>query len=136
MGVTTDDVTIGYVGGGSRHWARTLMTDLAQQSALDGTVRLYDIDHESARQNARLGTLLQRHADAHSEWTYTAVETLAEALTGGTHSPGFATEWLYEDGSGEMSSTDTSMSRKALIGAIMGCSARFSCRSTLGKFSV
>jgi alpha-galactosidase len=82
MATDTDDLTIGYVGGGSRGWARTMMNDLAQQSTLHGEVRLYDVDHESAQQNADIGALIQSQDGAESEWTYTAVESLGEALSG------------------------------------------------------
>ena len=34
------DLQIAYVGGGSRAWAWTFMTDLAQESSLSGTIRL------------------------------------------------------------------------------------------------
>ena len=40
---------IAYVGGGSRAWAWTFMTDLAMDASLSGTIRLYDIDAEAAR---------------------------------------------------------------------------------------
>lgn len=40
------DLKIAYIGGGSRGWAWGLMTDLAKEEALSGTVSLYDIDQE------------------------------------------------------------------------------------------
>lgn len=48
------DLTLAYVGGGSREWAPKLVQDLAL-SDLDGEVRLYDVDRESAERNARFG---------------------------------------------------------------------------------
>ena len=33
------DVQIAYIGGGSRGWARTFMTDLAMEPRLGGTIR-------------------------------------------------------------------------------------------------
>ena len=38
------DLQIAYIGGGSRGWAWTFMTDLAMDEELSGTIRLYDID--------------------------------------------------------------------------------------------
>lgn len=75
-------IQIAYVGGGSRGWARTLMNDLALEESLCGTVRLYDIDYESALMNEKIGNLYNQAADAVSHWEYTAVKTLNEALTG------------------------------------------------------
>ena len=43
-----EDVKIAYIGGGSRGWAWKLMTDLAKEEILSGTVCLYDIDKEAA----------------------------------------------------------------------------------------
>ena len=44
------DLRIAYIGGGSRGWAWTFMRDLALELALGGTIVLYDIDKEAARQ--------------------------------------------------------------------------------------
>ncbi|TCW31301.1 glycosyl hydrolase family 4, partial [Thermohydrogenium kirishiense] len=38
------DLNIAYIGGGSRGWAWNLMTDLAKEENISGTVKLYDID--------------------------------------------------------------------------------------------
>ncbi|MFC7138756.1 glycoside hydrolase family 4 [Halosimplex aquaticum] len=73
-------VKIGYVGGGSRSWATTLMNDLAQTTDLAGEVALYDVDRESARTNAELGEWIQRHDEAVGDWKYTVAETLSDAL--------------------------------------------------------
>ncbi|MBE6110342.1 MAG: alpha-glucosidase/alpha-galactosidase, partial [Erysipelotrichaceae bacterium] len=48
---TVKDIQIAYIGGGSRGWAWTFMTDLANEEQLSGTIRLYDIDHEAAKRN-------------------------------------------------------------------------------------
>ena len=45
------DVQIAYIGGGSRGWAWTFMTDLALEPDMSGTIRLYDIDREAAEAN-------------------------------------------------------------------------------------
>ena len=46
------DVTIAYIGGGSRGWAWTFMTDLAREERMSGTIRLYDIDRKASENNA------------------------------------------------------------------------------------
>ena len=46
-------LNIAYIGGGSRGWAWGFMTDIACDEQISGTVRLYDIDHETAQQNYR-----------------------------------------------------------------------------------
>ena len=74
--------TIAYIGGGSRGWAWTLMGDLAKETELAGTVRLYDIDHAAAETNARIGNALKGKPGVVGDWTYTAVKTEAAALEG------------------------------------------------------
>lgn len=76
------ELKIGYIGGGSRDWARKLMIDLALCPDLTGQVALYDIDLESARLNAELGTWLQSQPGVVSRWHYAPVLTLDEALQG------------------------------------------------------
>ncbi|QLG29013.1 glycoside hydrolase family 4 [Halorarum halophilum] len=77
----TDDVTIAYVGGGSRQWAPALIRDLAL-SDLNGNVRLYDANHESAERNARFGNWVQDREEAVADWSYDATETPAATLEG------------------------------------------------------
>ena len=50
------DVQIAYIGGGSRGWAWTFMTDLALEPSMSGRIRLYDIDREAARANESVRT--------------------------------------------------------------------------------
>lgn len=76
------ELKIAYVGGGSRVWARTLMKDLAFEEALCGTVALYDIDVNAARDNAVIGTKISNMPQAKSQWKYEVAETLEQALTG------------------------------------------------------
>lgn len=76
------DIQIAYIGGGSRLWAWRLMSDLALEESLAGTVRLYDIDFEAADENERFGNLLSERPDAKGKWRYQAVKTLKEALSG------------------------------------------------------
>ncbi|MEG1891693.1 MAG: alpha-glucosidase/alpha-galactosidase [Clostridia bacterium] len=80
LGVT--DVQIAYIGGGSRGWAWSFMTDLALEKQLGGTIRLYDIDHQAAEQNALIGSRISARPDAVGKWRYLVADTLAQALTG------------------------------------------------------
>ena len=49
------ELTIAYIGGGSRGWAWGFMTDLAIDPDLCGCIRLYDIDREAAERNRIIG---------------------------------------------------------------------------------
>lgn len=76
------DIKIAYVGGGSRVWARTLMKDLAMEESLCGTVALYDIDIQAARDNAVIGSMISAKQEVKSKWEYVVSETLEDALIG------------------------------------------------------
>lgn len=76
------DVQIAYIGGGSRGWAWSLMTDLAMDNAISGTVRLYDIDRAAAENNEIIGNRLSERPDAVGKWRYTVCASLEEALEG------------------------------------------------------
>ncbi len=71
------DISIAYIGGGSRGWAWTFMTDLALDDEISGTVRLYDIDHQAAAINAEIGSRLMKRPDAKGSWKFEAVQTLS-----------------------------------------------------------
>jgi galacturan 1,4-alpha-galacturonidase len=73
-------INIAYIGGGSRLWARTLMGDLAHENRISGEIRLYDIDHEAAKDNQKIGMLYQNHEEAKGDWTYIYASSLEEAL--------------------------------------------------------
>uniref|UniRef100_A0A7C5V1F0 Alpha-glucosidase/alpha-galactosidase n=1 Tax=Caldicellulosiruptor owensensis TaxID=55205 RepID=A0A7C5V1F0_9FIRM len=75
-------INIAYIGGGSRGWAWRLMTDLALEKDLSGTVRLYDIDFEAAKINEVIGNKLSSKPEILGKWKYVAVESLDEALYG------------------------------------------------------
>lgn len=79
--IDPNDVTIAYLGGGSRQWAPNLIQDLAR-SGLDGTVRLYDAFPESAERNAEFGNWVQKREAATAEWRYEATADLDDALAG------------------------------------------------------
>ncbi len=76
------DLQIAYIGGGSRGWAWTFMTDLAMNDTLSGTVRLYDIDAQAARNNEIIGNHLSARPDAVGKWDYKMVPALKDALCG------------------------------------------------------
>ncbi len=77
-----DQITIAYIGGGSRGWAWTFMTDLALEPAISGVIRLYDIDREAARANEVIGNRLSARPEAAGKWKYETADSLQEALSG------------------------------------------------------
>lgn len=77
-----EDVQIAYIGGGSRGWAWTFMTDLALEEAISGTIRLYDIDRAAAEANEIIGNSLKDREEAVGKWDYKTAESLESALTG------------------------------------------------------
>ena len=77
-----ENVKIAYIGGGSRGWAWGLMSDLASNEDMNGDVYLYDIDFEAAQANEKIGNMYNGCEGAKSKWTYHAVETPKEAMTG------------------------------------------------------
>ncbi len=77
-----EDIKIAYVGGGSRSWARGLMSDLVSADDISGKVALYDIDMQAAKDNAVIGNMFNNAEGAKSHWDYEASSTLEEALTG------------------------------------------------------
>lgn len=81
-GNKVSDVQIAYIGGGSRGWAWTFMTDLALEPQLSGTIRLYDIDGEAAKTNETIGNRLSGREDAVGKWAYQTCGSLGEALDG------------------------------------------------------
>lgn len=76
------DLVIAYIGGGSRGWAWGFMKDLAQDEAMGGLVRLYDIDREAAEKNRRIGRMISAHEDAKARWRYETAASLPDALQG------------------------------------------------------
>lgn len=77
-----EEIQIAYIGGGSRGWAWTFMTDLAMEAQISGTIRLYDIDQNAAKANEIIGNALKERADVVGKWDYVVKDSLAEALTG------------------------------------------------------
>lgn len=81
LGKSVSDVQIAYIGGGSRGWAWTFMTDLALEPSMSGTIRLYDIDEQAARTNEIIGNAVSARPEAVGKWKYEVKKTLREALT-------------------------------------------------------
>lgn len=77
-----ENLKIAYIGGGSRGWAWTLMSDLATADDLSGTVALYDIDYEAAKCNEIIGGKFNTHEKSKSKFEYKACKTIDEALSG------------------------------------------------------
>ncbi len=78
--VDAKNLKIAYIGGGSRGWAWTLMTDLARESEIAGTMRLYDIDIPAAEKNEIIGNRLSARPEAVGKWKYEVKKTIGEAL--------------------------------------------------------
>ena len=76
------DVNIAYIGGGSRGWAWTFMTDLALEPKMSGTIRLYDIDQEAAKKNEIIGNRLSERKEVSGKWKYITAPSLKEVLEG------------------------------------------------------
>ena len=81
-GNKAENIKIAYVGGGSRGWAWGLMSDLASAEDISGEVFLYDIDYEAAQHNEIIGNKFNSCEGTKSKWTYHAVKTAEEAMTG------------------------------------------------------
>ncbi len=77
-----EEVQIAYIGGGSRGWAWTFMTDLALEPSMSGTIRLYDLDEQAAKANEVIGNRVSERKDAVGKWEYKTCKTLEEALSG------------------------------------------------------
>jgi len=74
------NVKIAYIGGGSRGWAWGLMSDLAAEESLSGTVCLFDIDQEAADKNEVIGNKLRGRDDVKGDWEYVSCQSRKEAL--------------------------------------------------------
>jgi alpha-galactosidase/6-phospho-beta-glucosidase family protein len=75
-------IKIAYIGGGSRLWARIVMTDLALCEHLTGEIALYDIDYQAALANVERAAEIYGHPDARTTFQVRACHALPEALDG------------------------------------------------------
>jgi alpha-galactosidase/6-phospho-beta-glucosidase family protein len=80
MNFTPRNLTIAYIGGGSRGWAWGMMADLAADPDLAGTVRLFDTDIQAAKDNEAIGNKYSAHPQAKGKWRYVTAPTLEDAL--------------------------------------------------------
>ncbi|MDP2426343.1 MAG: alpha-glucosidase/alpha-galactosidase [Candidatus Izemoplasmatales bacterium] len=72
-------IQIAYIGGGSRLWARSLMSDLSAKKDFSCHIRLYDIDQEAAKRNQQLGTLMMSQ-EKNTAVTFEVVPLLDQCL--------------------------------------------------------
>jgi alpha-galactosidase len=75
-------IKLAYIGGGSRGWARLIMTDLALCPHLEGEIALYDTDYDAAWENVEHAARLFGHPDARTSFDVYACKQLREALEG------------------------------------------------------
>ena len=76
------DIKIAYIGGGSRYWARDLITELALTPRLTGQIDLYDLNHGAALRNVAVAGRIYGRPEAVTRFKVRAVRRLAEALQG------------------------------------------------------
>ena len=76
------DIRLAYIGGGSRGWAWSFMTDLAMEPSMSGEVALYDIDRGAAQANEIIGNQIGCGPAARGRWRYRVADTLEQALAG------------------------------------------------------
>jgi len=77
-----EELQIAYLGGGSRNFAWSLMSDLALEGKLSGIVKLYDINYDAACENMHFGNKISSREDVEGKWKYEAVRSIEEALVG------------------------------------------------------
>lgn len=74
-----ENIRITYIGGGSRGWAWNLMSDLAVEKDMTGSVILYDTDMDAAKNNEIIGNSM-REERLEGGFTYQACDNLHESL--------------------------------------------------------
>lgn len=77
-------VTIAYIGGGSKNWAQKYFSDLLIQDKLEGIIRLYDIDNDAALLNQKCFSRMvsQNRDKVKSKWSCEVEPNIEKALTG------------------------------------------------------
>ena len=91
----THELTVAYIGGGSRGWAWGFMKDLALDGEICGTVRLYDIDRSAAERNRIIGGKIRDALDSIpwdsiKEKTNKVAKSTATLLNGIFETPGLS----------------------------------------------
>lgn len=74
------NIKIAYIGGGSKLWARSFMSDLAVAEGLSGQIALYDIDLVAAERNAAIGRRINENPATKSVFEYIVCPNLDDAL--------------------------------------------------------
>ncbi|MBQ3492660.1 MAG: alpha-glucosidase/alpha-galactosidase [Clostridia bacterium] len=82
MILTAKRIKVAYIGGGSKNWARWLIRDLAYENSFFGEFKLYDLDYESAVDNATLANMIYARQDVVGKHHFEAKQTLKETLNG------------------------------------------------------
>lgn len=77
-------IKIAYIGGGSKLWARTFMSDLALAEGLTGEIVLYDIDMEAARRNQLIGQRINNNSKTKSKFEYKLASNIEDCLKDAT----------------------------------------------------
>ncbi len=75
---------IAYIGGGSKQWARTFMTDNALADNLSGEIGLYDIDIKAAIRNKQIGDRINNNSKTKSIINYVVYEKIEDCLKDAT----------------------------------------------------
>ena len=75
-------IKIAYIGGGSKMWARTFMSDLAVAENLSGEIALYDIDMKAAERNAKIGGYINQDPRTKSKFEYKLYDRIEDSLNG------------------------------------------------------
>ena len=76
------EIKIAYIGGGSRYWARDLITELALTPRLKGRIDLYDLNYAAAVRNIAVADRIYGRPEAVTRFQVRAVRRLADALPG------------------------------------------------------
>jgi len=74
--------TICIIGGGSRLWAIQFMKDLAFNTMTEGTLILYDIDTQAARNNVQVANQIFKVNNSEGRFKVEARSDIKDALTG------------------------------------------------------
>lgn len=77
---SVENINIAYIGGGSTEWAWKVMSDLALEENLSGTIKLFDINYEAAYANEIIGNKLLKRNEVKGKWKYKAVKSLKETI--------------------------------------------------------
>lgn len=82
--MSTSQVVITYIGGGSKDWAHKYFADLLSNQVLSGELRLYDIDVPAAQRNKKFFDNLKKNntTSVKSRWSCSVIDNIDTALTG------------------------------------------------------